>query len=44
MFKETQGKGKLAEAVLKQITKQRNGETIDTGLVKGVVDSFGESS
>ncbi|KAL5501399.1 CDC53_2 [Sanghuangporus vaninii] len=31
---------KLAGAVLKQIEKQRNGETIDQTLVKKVVDSF----
>ncbi|TFK69401.1 ubiquitin-protein ligase [Pluteus cervinus] len=31
---------KLASAVLKLITQQRNGEIIDQGLVKKVVDSF----
>jgi cullin 1 len=32
---------KLASAVLKLIESQRNGETIDQGLVKKVIDSFG---
>ncbi len=40
MFKPIQAKGKLVPAVLKQIEKQRNGEIIDTSLVKRVVDSF----
>ena len=31
---------KLAGAVLRLIERQRNGETIDQGLVKKVVDSF----
>ncbi|KAF8682947.1 Cullin protein [Rhizoctonia solani] len=31
---------KLVVALLKMIEKQRNGETIDTGLVKKVIDSF----
>ena len=31
---------KLAAATLRLITQQRNGETIDQGLVKKVVDSF----
>lgn len=40
MFKQTQHKNRLAEAVLRQIHSQRHGETIDTGLIKRVVDSF----
>lgn len=32
---------KLASAILKLIELQRNGETIDQGLVKKVIDSFG---
>ncbi|KIJ64473.1 hypothetical protein HYDPIDRAFT_111799 [Hydnomerulius pinastri MD-312] len=32
--------GKLANAILRLIERQRNGETIDQGLVKKVVDSF----
>lgn len=35
---------KLAGAVLALIEKQRNGDEIDTGLVKKVVDSFGASA
>ncbi|KAB5588680.1 Cullin 1 [Ceratobasidium theobromae] len=31
---------KLVTALLKMIEKQRNGETIDTGLVKKVIESF----
>lgn len=31
---------KLVVALLKMIEKQRNGESIDTGLVKKVIDSF----
>jgi len=41
-FLHIQGKNqKLANAVLKLIELQRNGEQIDQGLVKKVVDSFG---
>lgn len=40
MFKQIQSKERLSDAVLKQIQRQRNGETIDTSLVKRVVDSF----
>jgi cullin 1 len=43
LFEPIQDRGqKLASAVLKQIEAQRNGETIDSGLVKQVVDSFGK--
>ena len=34
------GNAKLATATLQLITQQRNGEIIDQGLVKEVVDSF----
>ncbi|TKA54447.1 hypothetical protein B0A53_03140 [Rhodotorula sp. CCFEE 5036] len=34
------GSNKLTSAVLKLIEKQRNGETIETDLVKKVIDSF----
>lgn len=37
------GSNKLTSAVLKLIEKQRNGETIETDLVKKVIDSFGAS-
>lgn len=40
MFRQVQSKRILSDAVLKQITQQRNGEVIDTGLTKRVVDSF----
>ncbi|KAG6811936.1 hypothetical protein H0H92_005165 [Tricholoma furcatifolium] len=40
-FKQIQKEDrKLTTAVLRLITQQRNGETIDQGLVKKVVDSF----
>ncbi|PSR71940.1 hypothetical protein PHLCEN_2v12150 [Hermanssonia centrifuga] len=40
-FLHVQGKDhKLASAVLRLIERQRNGDTIDQGLVKKVVDSF----
>ncbi|CAO1622432.1 unnamed protein product [Sympodiomycopsis kandeliae] len=39
-FRPIQSKQILSDAVLKQIQRQRNGETIDTGLTKCVVDSF----
>lgn len=35
-----QENAKLADAVLRLITQQRNGEVIDQGLVKKIVDSF----
>ncbi|BGP58323.1 hypothetical protein JCM8202_002945 [Rhodotorula sphaerocarpa] len=37
---QTGGSNKLTSAVLKLIEKQRNGETIETDLVKKVIDSF----
>ncbi|UZJ57324.1 hypothetical protein CBS101457_006644 [Exobasidium rhododendri] len=40
MFKHVKSKQRLANALLKQIEKQRNGEVIETSLVKKVVDSF----
>jgi cullin 1 len=33
---------RLTQAVLKQIELQRNGETIDTSLLKKVIESYGE--
>lgn len=44
-FMHVQSKNKkLAGALLKMIEKQRNGEEIDTTLVKKVIDSFGQST
>jgi hypothetical protein len=43
-FKQIQQKNKLTKAVLQIIEKQRNGETIETGLVRKVIDSLGEIS
>ena len=43
-FRHVQSRNtKLANAILKLIEMQRNGETIDQTLVKKVVDSFGTS-
>ncbi|KAK4051653.1 ubiquitin ligase (cullin) of SCF [Microbotryomycetes sp. JL201] len=39
-YKHVQGSNKLTTAVLKLIEKQRQGETIETNLVKKVIDSF----
>jgi cullin 1 len=42
LFEPVQSKNKkLASAVLRLIESQRNGQTIDSGLVKKVIDSFG---
>jgi len=42
LFEPVQSKNaKLANAVLKMIEVQRNGQTIDSGLIKKVIDSFG---
>ena len=40
-YKHVQSKSKLTSAVLKLIENQRNGETIESDLVKKVIDSFG---
>ncbi|PWN40521.1 putative SCF complex member Cullin 1 [Ceraceosorus guamensis] len=40
MFTVVQKNGRLVTALLNQIEKQRTGETIETSLVKKVVDSF----
>ncbi|KAM0789674.1 hypothetical protein ACM66B_006536 [Microbotryomycetes sp. NB124-2] len=39
-YKHVQSSNKLTSAVLKLIEKQRQGETIETNLVKKVIDSF----
>jgi hypothetical protein len=33
---------KLVKAILQQIENHRNGEEVDTTLLKGVIDSFGK--
>ncbi|EST06314.1 Cullin protein, neddylation domain protein [Kalmanozyma brasiliensis GHG001] len=40
MFRYVQQKGRLVQALLKQIEKQRNGEVIEASLVKKMVDSL----
>lgn len=40
LYKHVQSKHKLTSALLKLIEKQRNGETIESDLVKKVIDSF----
>lgn len=40
MFKYVKSKQRLVNALLKQIETQRNGEVIETSLVKKVIDSF----
>lgn len=43
MFKHVKAKHRLGNAILKQVEKQRNGEVIETSLVKKVIDSLGEN-
>jgi len=42
MFKHVQRN--VMTAVLKLIERQRNGETVETKLIKSVVESFGKKS
>lgn len=35
------GVSRLTQALLKQIELQRNGEQVDSGLLKRVIDSYG---
>lgn len=44
MFKHVKSKHRLGNAILKQVEKQRNGEVIETSLVKKVIDSLGEKN
>jgi cullin 1 len=40
MFKHVKSKQRLGNAILKQVEKQRNGEVIETSLIKKVIDSL----
>ncbi|PWN92025.1 putative SCF complex member Cullin 1 [Acaromyces ingoldii] len=40
MFKHVKSKARLTNALLKQIERQRNGDVIETSLIKKVVDSM----
>lgn len=40
MFRHVKAKQRLVNALLKQVEKQRNGEVIETSLVKKVIDSL----
>nr|KIR44787.1 Cullin 1 [Cryptococcus bacillisporus CA1280] len=39
-FADSKGTSRLTQAVLRQIQQQRNGEEIDSGLLKKVIDSY----
>lgn len=41
-FADSKGTSRLTQAVLRQIQQQRNGEEIDSGLLKKVIDSYGK--
>lgn len=36
------GNSRLTQALLRQIEQHRNGETVDSGLMKKVIDSYGQ--
>jgi len=38
----THVEGKVMDAVLMMVEKQRNGETIETAMIKSIVESFGK--
>ena len=37
------GTSRLTQALLRQIEQQRNGEMVDSGLLKRVIDSYGQA-